>query len=115
MSTFESFIFELVVFAVLVFDITYYFVGSTKNKQIARKWIEIHRDIIEPEFAKCGDNEGHLLLKDGPKDYVFYASGRSDLEYCQIILSLAPRHDLVLHLLHYLSTSINDKMVKVVN
>ena len=66
----------------------------------------------EPQFAHIGSNEGHKLIRDGPRDYIFYASGRLYVQHVYAFIRLVARHDLVQWGLDYIQKrNLYDKVV----
>ncbi|KAJ3038887.1 Coiled-coil domain-containing protein 47 [Rhizophlyctis rosea] len=52
--------------------------ARNRSKQIALKWYNYTAAIWEKNFALLGNN-GATLSRDGPRDYIFYASGRAHI------------------------------------
>ncbi|ORX93092.1 DUF1682-domain-containing protein [Basidiobolus meristosporus CBS 931.73] len=72
-----------------------YFRGKTTNEQLAKKWLDTYLPIFRENFAHLGNEKGHFLMKDGPADYMFYATGRAHCRYVMGTMKLLPRHDVI--------------------
>ena len=72
----SDFYLEFVLGFVLVVYLLSHFRGSRVNKELARKWMRVGLPLWEQQFALVGDDAGHKLIKDSPRDYIFYATGR---------------------------------------
>jgi hypothetical protein len=99
--TINDFAFEIMVIALLVLYLVVYYKGKSQNEQIARKWVQANSSSFEKEFAEIG-SKGKKLIYDGPKDYIFYATGREHVQFLYGFLTLKPRHDLIGQLFEYL-------------
>lgn len=60
-------------------------------------------DLFASQFAHVGNDKGHVLVKDGPADFLFYASGRIHCQYLRARLQMLPRHDPIAFLYRCLS------------
>eukprot|EP00842_Homolaphlyctis_polyrhiza_P004823 jgi/Hompol1/5341/HPOL_001236-RA len=81
----------LLIFAIYLAAFVY---GKRINRELARKWIRLTIDTWEAHFAHIGSNEGHKLIRDGPQDYIFYASGREYVKHVYGYLCFVARHDI---------------------
>ena len=50
--------------------------GRSRQLEIARSWMGKTLHLWKYNFAHVGDEKGYTLIRDGPKDFIFYASGR---------------------------------------
>ncbi|KAJ3275360.1 hypothetical protein HDV01_000652 [Terramyces sp. JEL0728] len=60
-------------------------------------------DLWAQHFAHVGDNDGHKFVKDGPRDYIMYGSGRIYVEKVYGLIRLEPRHDWIEYFMDKLS------------
>lgn len=88
-----DFWFEAGCIAVLSTYLSFFLVGSKKNKQVARVWLESHLPVWKENFFVVGDENGKALVKDGPRDYIMYGSGRIHCRNAYAMIHLAPRQD----------------------
>ena len=58
------------------------------------KWLHDNQELFVGEFAEVG-TEGKKLVFDGPKDYLFYCSGRDFIDSLTCQVQLKSRHDLL--------------------
>jgi hypothetical protein len=108
--TVSDFAFEIMVVSLIILYLVVYFRGKAENERIARKWIAANATSFENECAVVGD-KGKKLIVDGPRDYIFYASGREYIQHMYGFLALKPRHDLIGQLFDYvLGTTSYDKV-----
>lgn len=96
----SDFLVEFILFLVLTIYILVHWNGDRKNKENARKWMRATLDIWEDNFTLVGDGQGHKLIRDGTRDYIFYASGRKYVENVYAYLELVARNDLVSYFVH---------------
>ena len=90
----ETLIFDLVL---VVFGVVYgvmYFVGKARNKRLALDWLHNNHSVFEPEFYAIGV-DGKQLLYDGPKNYLYYCTGRDYCQHMSINIQLKSRHDII--------------------
>ena len=72
----SDFTLELSLASAFIIYLMVFYQGSRKNKDLARTWLRSTLGIWTLQFAQLGDGQGHKLIKDGPRDYVLYATGR---------------------------------------
>lgn len=72
----SDFTLELSLASAFLIYLMVFYQGSRKNKDLARTWLRSTLGIWTLQFAQIGDGQGHKLVKDGPRDYVLYATGR---------------------------------------
>jgi hypothetical protein len=99
--TIHDFAFEIMIIGLVTVYLAAYYKGKRENEMIARKWLEANKKLYEDEFAQVGDDHGKTLIFDGPKDYIFYATGRDYVQHVYGLISLKPRHDLIARLFDY--------------
>ena len=90
----ETLIFDLVL---VVFGVVYgvmYFAGKARNKGLALDWLHNNHPVFEPEFYAIGV-DGKQLLNDGPKNYLYYCTGRDYCQYMSVNIQLKSRHDII--------------------
>jgi hypothetical protein len=73
---FQDFYVEMILGFIVLVYVLVQLRGSKMNRELARKWMRGTLSLWEKNFAQVGDEMGHKLMKDGPSDYIFYASGR---------------------------------------
>ncbi|KAI8918008.1 hypothetical protein BC831DRAFT_516334 [Entophlyctis helioformis] len=91
--------------ALMVLAMAAYFVlftfGKRTNRELARHWMRMTLPVWEANFAHVGSNEGHKLIRDGPRDYIFYASGRNYVKHVYGFVRLVSRQDPIQWLIDY--------------
>lgn len=88
--------------------------GWRANSGIGDKAVSILNPTLLPQFAKIGIDEKTALVKDGPADFCYYASGR---RYCTGIyawMELQNRQDLFARILRVFQPSMDDRCVLTV-
>lgn len=97
----QTYVFEMVMVGGLVFYLVSYFVGRTKNSNMAYSWLKAHMDILQSNFAMVGDTgegdeptEGELV-KVSDDSYTLWCSGRQSCSALLIHIQLCRRHDLM--------------------
>ncbi|RKO94318.1 hypothetical protein BDK51DRAFT_33284, partial [Blyttiomyces helicus] len=96
-----DFLMEIALVSVIVAYIGSYFLARSKNNDVARMWLRSSLDIWERNFALFGDSEGHKLIRDGPRDYILYGSGRVHVHHVYAYLHLGAGYDLYQRILDY--------------
>ncbi|KAK9822527.1 hypothetical protein WJX74_001571 [Apatococcus lobatus] len=85
------------------------FTGKEANKKIIKAWVDTNLSeggVLERNFAQLGSGDGdgsELMMRENPKLFKFWASGR---RYCQGLkaeLLLQPRQDLLMRLIRLVS------------
>ena len=106
----QDFWFEAIAIAILTTYMVIFLTGSSTNKQIARKWLQYNQKTWSDNFAQIGHND-HKLIQDGPREYVFYATGRDFVDHCYVLIQLIARHDLVVRAMDwFLGVNTHDKV-----
>ncbi|KAI9014936.1 hypothetical protein BC832DRAFT_528230 [Gaertneriomyces semiglobifer] len=85
---------ELLMFAGIIVYLISHFIAKSKNTAIARSWMRVTLPIWEHNFSHVGDDKGHKLLRDGPRDFLLYASGRVHVTSLYGFLHLKARYDV---------------------
>ncbi|KAJ3296185.1 Coiled-coil domain-containing protein 47 [Borealophlyctis nickersoniae] len=68
--------------------------GQNKNAEIAKNWARATLPVWERNFSLIGDS-GHSLIRDGPRDFLIYFSGRVHVKSIHGVLHLAARTDII--------------------
>ncbi|KAJ3413044.1 hypothetical protein HDV05_008565 [Chytridiales sp. JEL 0842] len=92
-------------FAFLVSVVVYiaaHFYGRQVNLKIAKGFMQAALPVLQLNFAKVGDEKKHTLMRDGPKDYIFFASGREFVQSLYGYIQLMSRFDYIEMGLDYL-------------
>ena len=104
----------------LGFVVGVYSWGVRRNRKLAREWVSKHRDVLEREFALVGfDAQGKpntlpvteedkllaevseknkldvadLLRENSPTEFVLYASGRNNVAFVHVTITLMKRNN----------------------
>lgn len=75
-----------------------YYTGKTKNKNMADSWLRSVGPTLMNHFAMVGFDPSHknmCLLEESPHEFIFYASGRDNLEFMEVGLNFEPREDII--------------------
>lgn len=99
----RSYYIEGFVVAFLFLYILNYFVGSSKNSQIADIWVKENLDFLLTQFHDIGgvteENAAQGLspvwIHEGNNSYGLWCTGRKGIEGMYIEVRLEPRHDLI--------------------
>ena len=104
--TLADFTAELYILPFVLVVVAIHLFGARRNKQKAKSWINIHAPILEQEYAMIGYapqgqrsiNEGTLEPMDIMREktvteYATYATGRLNVAFTDIKLSLKKRHN----------------------
>jgi hypothetical protein len=68
--------FEIIFAASIIAYIAGHYYGRQLNLGIAKTWFQAVLPVLQTQFAKVGDEKNFTLIRDGPRDYIFFASGR---------------------------------------
>lgn len=124
----QDFIQEAVILPFVIIVLGLHFWGRRKNRRIANKWAEVHLPALEREFAVVGlagkklpslddvqsfgllqattnfegDVPDSLLQEKRAEEFVTYATGRQNVAFVDIKLSLFKRHNPLTLILGYL-------------
>lgn len=106
--TLADFYQELFILPILLLTIAINVWGSWANKSRAKKWAAQHLPILEAEFAQVGFQRGdrggglksgnaevpdEMLKQRGKNEYFTYATGRQNVAYLHVQLSLFKRYN----------------------
>lgn len=94
----------LMILALIAYGINY-FIGRTKNRNIAQNWFAAHKQVLEENFCLVGDDGGSdrekalkgygNLITESDSIYTLWCSGRTCCEGMLTELKLIKRQDLV--------------------
>ncbi|TPX39334.1 hypothetical protein SeMB42_g06004 [Synchytrium endobioticum] len=84
--------------------------GKHISNEIAKNWYRCTASVWEKNFAQIGDAKNHKLIRDGPKDFIFYATGRVNVEMVYAFIETSPRHDLVKTICHYFPSQLLEQL-----
>ncbi|TPX35739.1 hypothetical protein SmJEL517_g01955 [Synchytrium microbalum] len=85
-----------------------YRTGRATNNEIAKNWYRATGPVWEKNFAQVGNDKGHKLIRDGAKDFIFYATGRVNVEMIYAFVETSPRHDVMKNIAQYLPNNTFD-------
>lgn len=89
------FAFEITAIVSLILILSYYFYGVSANRSKAIAWLNTNRCFFDDNFSQVGVN-GKMLVKDGPKRFILFASGRDGVQSLYLTILLKGRHDVVM-------------------
>jgi Protein of unknown function (DUF1682) len=102
---------RLVALLVVAFAVNFA-VGLRTNYQLGGRASAILDALLAEEFASIGvDEKGTRLAKDGPCDFVYYASGRRHTTGLTAAFELRNRQDLLACILRVFQPSMKDRCV----
>ncbi|KAJ3213737.1 Coiled-coil domain-containing protein 47 [Dinochytrium kinnereticum] len=90
-----DFQFEMVAVIGLAVYLALHYYGRSVNLGIAKKWLQATLPVWESNFSQVGDDKKYTMIRDGPNDFIFYASGRRHVQRVYGFIRLLPRFDLV--------------------
>jgi hypothetical protein len=127
--TINDFTQELILLPILLVTIAVNLWGAWANKSRAKQWAATHLPLLESEFASVGfsgdktssDNEGglkagkidvpdDLLRQKGKNEYITYATGRQNVAFLHIQLSLYKRYNPVTWFMEFFFSFFFDSM-----
>jgi hypothetical protein len=83
-------------------------------KKITR--LEANVKVYEEQFHKLGSDEGFKLVTDGPRDFVFFATGRIHCESLYAQIKCRSRHDYIMQTIdEYQNIPTHDRVTITVN
>lgn len=94
--------FEISIVLFIVVYLFWYYKGKRDNETVAKQFLSNAYPVFSHQCTEIGDGKGHKLVRDGASDYIFYASGRSHIQYILGRLELAKRQDVMQLLSMYL-------------
>ncbi|KAK9839733.1 hypothetical protein WJX84_000415 [Apatococcus fuscideae] len=89
--------------------VTGIFTGKNANNKIIKAWTDTHLGeggVLERNFAQLGSGDGdgtEVVMKESPKKFKFWASGRRHCQGLKAELMLQPRQDLLMSLIRLVS------------
>lgn len=88
---------EPVLIAFVTLTCITFLVGTKRNLGKARAISAALTDVLQNEFASIGIEKdgGKHLMRDGPMEYWYHASGRVNTSFLNVMISLAPRSDFL--------------------
>ncbi|KAI9025422.1 hypothetical protein DFJ74DRAFT_664289 [Hyaloraphidium curvatum] len=98
----------------LLLIVAYYavsYLGARRNDEIAKRWYKATAAAWEAQFAQLGNGEGHKLMRDGPSNTMFYATGRDAVRRMYGFFKLLPRNDPLLYIYRTMWLRQNDLLV----
>ena len=94
--------------------------GRRRNKAIARGWIEAHAPVLKKEFAVVGFNglrvpddspsSLELLKEKTAQEFTTYATGRQNVAFVDLKLSLVKRYNPMIWIFEWLLSLFFDSM-----
>ncbi|KAI8812250.1 hypothetical protein BJ742DRAFT_735926 [Cladochytrium replicatum] len=105
-----DFLSEIGLALALVVYMIYYYLNSEANVPLVKAWYDNTDQIWSSNFAAMG-NPDAKVIKDSPRDYVFYATGRMYVKYLYGYLRFKPRHDLLQSIIEYVWPIEHDELV----
>jgi len=99
------------ILAFILAILAWHIYGTRTNRAKAKKWIQISAPALEKEFSHVGflgprnppKEQGYerFMKEKSPKDYSTYASGRQNVAFVDVNLSLIPLYSPVTMLVEY--------------
>ncbi|KAJ3332279.1 Coiled-coil domain-containing protein 47 [Blyttiomyces sp. JEL0837] len=96
-----DFVLEICMLSGLIAYIGFHFYGRKLNQDVATQWMQSSMHIWEAQFAHVGDEKKYTLVRDGARDFIFYASGREFVDKVYGYIKLMSRWDLFTALAEY--------------
>ena len=113
----NHFFIELFFLCILGICIWQYFAGKMTNRNLAIKWITVHKELFAEQFSlisaasNADPNDDELLSQEkGYNNFQFYASGR---QHCTALLAevtLLKRNDIFWRIIDALAFPVHDKV-----
>lgn len=96
----DSYWIEMLMLAGLMVYFINFFVGKAKNANLANRWFNTHRALLDDNFVLVGDdgkmdNEKNGLIKESESLYTLGCSGRTCCEGMLVELKMIKRQDVV--------------------
>lgn len=109
--TIADFYQELVILPVLLLVVLLNLWGSRANRNRAQQWATAHLPVLESEFARTGFGGSEGALREKSKgEYITYATGRQNVAWVDVKLSLYPRYNPFKWLFEVLASFFVDSM-----
>ncbi|KAF7261622.1 hypothetical protein EG68_00992 [Paragonimus skrjabini miyazakii] len=118
-TSWDNYHLEMLIVSVLLVYLLNYFVGRTKNMQLAAAWFEAHKPLLDAQFAMVGDDgqaepASGTLLKESEHLYSLWCSGRVHCEAMLVELRLIKRQCLLFMLANWLQPTHDTVVAKVI-
>ncbi|KAI9586485.1 coiled-coil domain-containing protein 47 [Glossina fuscipes] len=96
----DSYWMEMLMLAGLMVYFINFFAGKAKNANLANRWFNTHRALLDDNFVLVGDdgkmdNEKNGLIKESESLYTLWCSGRTCCEGMLVELKMIKRQDVV--------------------
>lgn len=109
--TLSDFTQEGIILAFILAILSWHLYGTRTNRVKAKKWINVYAPALEKEFSHVGffgprrspgEQDMEKLLKEkSPKDFTTYATGRQNVAFVDVNLTLTPRYSPITLLVEY--------------
>ncbi|KAA3675982.1 uncharacterized protein DEA37_0008515, partial [Paragonimus westermani] len=118
-TSWDNYHLEMLIVSVLLVYLLNYFVGRTKNMQLAAAWFEAHKPLLDAQFAMVGDDgqaepASGTLLKESEHLYSLWCSGRVHCEAMLVELRLIKRQCLLFMLANWLQPTHDTVVAKII-
>jgi Protein of unknown function (DUF1682) len=102
--------FELMLVILIIVYVINYFIGASQNQALADSAVAALNSALVSQFACLGvDGKKYALLKDGPANFVYYATGRQFTTGLIIALDYSHRMDLLYRFASLWETPLADR------
>ncbi|KAJ3073202.1 Coiled-coil domain-containing protein 47 [Podochytrium sp. JEL0797] len=88
-----DFVYEALALVVLAAVLVLHFYTRRVNQKVATTWMKQSIQLWQNNFAHFGDEKNFSLIRDGPYDFIFYASGRLYVKKVYGYIKLVSRFD----------------------
>ncbi|KAI9340699.1 hypothetical protein DFJ73DRAFT_797812 [Zopfochytrium polystomum] len=111
--TFQEFRYDLLAVSVILVYLAVHLYSRRSNLNVATSWLQRVMPVLNANFAHVGDEKKFNLIRDGPQDYIFFATGRRFVQtmYGYIKLFLPPSTPAALAISYTNSTPTYDRVV----
>lgn len=102
---------EGIILVFILAILSWHLYGTRTNRNKAKKWINVYAPALEKEFSHVGfsgprkapgaQDFEKLLKEKSPKDFTTYATGRQNVAFVDVNLTLTPRYSPVTVLVEY--------------
>nr|CAB3228587.1 coiled-coil domain-containing protein 47-like [Phallusia mammillata] len=121
LRSWDKYFIEILMVAGLSVYLINFFIGKTKNGNIASAWLKCHLEFLQTQFELVGDDpqskkgeSTHQLNKESEHNYTFWCSGRLCCEGMLVEIKLLKRQDLISIISHRLSP-VNEQVTISIN
>jgi hypothetical protein len=115
---------EGVILGLILVIVAIHLFGTSTNRKKAKQWISAHAPVLKKEFALVGFGEpqnpsdeameteisGDLLKEKSPQEFTTYASGRQNVAFLDVKLTLLKRYSPLTMLAEYAMSLFFDSM-----